>query len=102
MTTTFNVKAAEHNIMQEIDATPSADFPAQVIILDRHIAQRHPKKAFYLRVKIDERQVKTIDLYGAVTTNEARQMARDQGFEPTHWVQIHEDNSGAIGPYRLP
>lgn len=85
-----------------IDATPPADFPAQVIILDRHIAQRHPKKAFTLRVKVSERETRTIYLYGALTVNDARLMARDLGFEPTHWVQIHDDNSGTIGPFRLP
>lgn len=73
--------------MQVINATPPADFPAQVIVTDKELAQRHPAKAFYLRVAVAE-GADHVDLDGAVTPVEARRMAREKGYEPTHWMEV--------------
>lgn len=75
--------------MDIIDATPPADFPAQVVIMDRGHGQRHPNKAFYLRV-IVENGVDTVDLDGAVTPMGARKIARAKGYEPTHWMEVKD------------
>ncbi|KVD66867.1 hypothetical protein WL22_23735 [Burkholderia ubonensis] len=75
--------------MQIVNATPPAGLPALLIVLDREIAQRHPAKAFYLRVEV-ENGAKHIDLDGAVTPLDARQLAREKGYEPTHWMVAAE------------
>lgn len=76
-------------MMKIIDSTPPPDFPAQVIVMDKELGQRHPAKTFYLRVQI-ENGVDHIDLDGAVTPIEARRMARDKGYAPTHWMIVGE------------
>lgn len=68
------------------DGTPG-DFPSQVIVMDKELAQRYPGKAFYLRVAI-ENGVDQIDLDGAVTPIDARRLAREKGYEPTHWMRV--------------
>jgi hypothetical protein len=75
-----------------INATPPADFPNQVIILDKELGRRHPNKAFYLRVQTED-GVEHVDLAGAVTPVEARSMAREKGYAPTHWMMV-----GDAGP----
>lgn len=75
--------------MHIVNATPPAGLPAQLIVLDREIAQRHPAKAFYLRVQV-ENGAQHIDLDGAVTPLDARQLAREKGYEPTHWMVAAE------------
>ena len=73
--------------MQIINATPPADFPAQVIMAhDAAFASRHPDDAYYLRVKGGEGSVQTYRLTGAIGTGHARLMAKSMGFEPTHWT----------------
>lgn len=71
-----------------IDATPPADFPYQVIIMDREFGKRNPDNAFYLRVKVSDNEVKTVDLTGEVTLPGAVATARAKGFEPTHWMEV--------------
>lgn len=73
--------------MQIVDATPPADFPTQVIVMDKELGKRHPNKVFYLRVAV-ENGIDHIDLDGAVTPLDARRMARAQGYEPTHWMMV--------------
>lgn len=74
--------------MQIIDATPPADFPKQVVVLNRHIAQRDPNKAFYLRVaNAANHNVNIVDLDGAVTVNCALRIAKEKGYNPTHWME---------------
>jgi len=73
--------------MTTIDATPPADFPAQVVIMDKELGQRHPDKAFYLRVQV-EKGVDRVDLDGAVTPLDARKIALSKGYSPTHWMQV--------------
>jgi hypothetical protein len=75
------------NIYESIDAMPPADFPAQVVILDKELGQRHPDKAFYLRVQV-ENGVDHVDLDGAVTPLDARRIARSKGYSPRHWMQV--------------
>src|SRR5690554_3406592 len=84
-----------------VNATPPADFPHQVIVMDRHIAKRYPEKAIYLRLQKADHQVEVIDLEGALTLAGAREMARSLGHSPTHWIEIHEDNDTVSGPSRL-
>lgn len=76
--------------MNIIDATPPADFPAQVIVMDKELGQRHASKAFYLRVALGEGDVEHVDLDGAVTPIDARRMAREKGYEPTHWIEVRD------------
>lgn len=72
-----------------IDATPQADLPAQVVIMDKELGERHPGKAFSLRVQI-EKNVDVVALDGAVTPLDARRIAQDKGYSPTHWMQVGE------------
>jgi len=74
--------------MNVIDATPPPDFPAQVIVMDREFAKRHPSKGFYLRVKENLVDVKTVELDDELTLPGARAAARKLGFEPTHWMEV--------------
>jgi len=65
-----------------------ATLPAIMVVMqDKDFAQRHPDKAFYLRVERSPQEVDVIDLPGAVTPLDGRRIARSLGFEPTHWVQ---------------
>lgn len=75
--------------MQIIDASPPADFPVLVIMMDKELGQRHPDKTFYLRIAL-ENGVDHVDLDGAITPVEARRMAREKGYEPTHWMIVGE------------
>ncbi|WP_020203541.1 hypothetical protein [Cupriavidus sp. WS] len=78
--------------MQIIEATPPTDFPAQVVVMDKEVGRRHPSKAFYLRVAVED-GTDHIDLEGAITPLEARKIAREKGYEPTHWMEV-----GSIRP----
>lgn len=73
--------------MNILDATPPADFPAQVVIMDKALGQRHPDKTFYLRVQTPD-GVGHIDLDGAVTPVGARHLAVEKGYTPTHWMLV--------------
>lgn len=72
--------------MQKVNGTPPADFPALVVVMDREIARRQPAKAFFLRMQV-EGGVEHVDLDGAVTPLDARKLAREKGYEPTHWME---------------
>ncbi len=76
--------------MKIIDATPPENFPPVAIIMDRQLAQRHPAKAFYLRVALPEGGAQHVDLDEAVTPLDARKMARAKGYEPTHWMEVRD------------
>lgn len=67
--------------MKIIDATPLPDFPSQVVVLDKEFGKRHPKKAFYLSVAIEN----DVDLNGAITPLDARRIAQEKGCQPIHW-----------------
>jgi hypothetical protein len=59
--------------MQIIDATPPADFPAQVIVAqEAKFADRHPQAAYYLRVQGPANSVRAHELPGAIGTGHAR------------------------------
>ena len=74
-------------IMRIIDCTPPADFPDQVIMTQSAaFIERHPEAAHYLRIKSDGNNVKVVQLTGAIGTGHARQMAREMGYDPTHWT----------------
>ena len=75
--------------MKAIDATPPADFPAQVIVMDKALAQHHPDKVFYLRLSAGD-DIDHVALDGAITPLDARRMAREKGFEPTHWMVVDD------------
>lgn len=74
--------------MKIIDATPPANFPDQVIIMDREFAKRNPEKGFYLRVKIGEQHVETVDLNGEATLPGAVAASRAKGYAPSHWMEV--------------
>lgn len=61
--------------------------PFMVVMQDSDFAKRHPDKAFYLRVAHSEHDIDIVDLPGAITPLDARRIARDLGYEPTHWIQ---------------
>ena len=74
--------------MKIINATPPKDFPSQVIMMDSKFAQRHPSKAFYLRVSKDNGDVDVIDLDDILTVPQARKMAEAKGYAPSHWMDV--------------
>ncbi|RQR65514.1 hypothetical protein DIE18_03435 [Burkholderia sp. Bp9125] len=61
--------------------------PVMVVMQDSEFAKRHPEKAFYLRVERTEHEIEVVDLSGAITPLDARRIAREHGYEPTHWIQ---------------
>lgn len=76
--------------MKIIDATPPADFPSLIIIMNKELGKRHPSKVFYLRVALPDGGAKHVDLDDAVTPVDARKMARAKGYEPTHWMEVRD------------
>ena len=61
--------------MKIIDATPPADFPAQVIVAqDARFTKRHPQAAYYLRVQGPNNAVRAHELPGAIGTGHAREL----------------------------
>jgi hypothetical protein len=81
--------------MEIIDCTPPSNLPAQLIMLDKDLSRRHPEKEFFLRVA-NGQNVGHIDLDGAVTTLDARRIARAKGFDPKHWAEAH---TGRVTPF---
>ena len=82
--------------MNIINATPPADFPGQVIVLDRELATRHPDKAFYLRVSRDNGVVDTVDLNGEQTLPGAVSAARAKGYQPSHWMETSHQGASLL------
>jgi hypothetical protein len=79
--------AGDGSPIRIFDATPPADFPSQVIVTqDQYFIDRNPGAAYYLRVKVSDVRVETHQLPGAVGPAHARRMAREKGFDPTHWT----------------
>jgi hypothetical protein len=71
--------------MNIINATPPADYPAQVIVAqEQWFAAKHPDSAYWLRIAGEHGGARAIQLPGAVGPAHARRLARDAGFEPTH------------------
>ena len=73
-------------MIERINATPPSDFPDFVIVMDRAIANRHPSKVFYLRIKRNNGDVDTVNLDGQITPLGARDAALKLGFEALHWL----------------
>jgi hypothetical protein len=84
--------------MKPINATPPADFPQQVIVMDREIGKRHPDKGFYLRVGRDGGDVDIVDLDGEMTLPGAVRAAHQKGYEPTHWMETTAGHASRIPP----
>lgn len=82
--------------MKTINATPPAGFPAQCIVFDREFTQRHPDKGFYLRVQADNGDVAHVELTGAFALPQARAMAKEKGYAPTHWMEVKD-----MAPWRF-
>ncbi|MDU8350641.1 hypothetical protein RYA05_01910 [Pseudomonas syringae pv. actinidiae] len=78
--------------MKTVDATPPADTPAIMIVIEADVAfvQRNPSKAYYLRVRLENNDVDIVNLDDCYSLPAARKMARDKGFEPTHWIRTSE------------
>lgn len=73
---------------QTFDGTPPPDFPAQVVIMDRAFARRHPAKGFYLRIGTPQGHVETVRLDNEATPVGARRAAEALGYHPTHWLDV--------------
>jgi len=72
--------------MNIVNATPPANFPAQVIVQhDQAFCDRNLLDAYYLRVQQNDK-VDAIRLTGAVTMVDARQMSASMGYSPTHYT----------------
>ena len=82
--------------MKPIDATPPADFPTQVIVMDRELAERHPTKAFYLRVGQDNGDVDIIELDSEMTLVGAVRAAHQKGYKPSHWMETTAGHASLI------
>lgn len=83
--------------MQAVNATPPADFPSEVIVLDREHASRHPGHGFYLRRQAENGDVEKVDLTPEYTLTGAVQVAVSKGYAPTHWM-----DTTATQPSELP
>jgi hypothetical protein len=85
-----SLKNEEETTMHIHDATPPADFPKQVVIAqDREFVKRHPSAAYWLRVQV-EGTVRAIPLTGAIGPADARRMAQELGFAPSHYTDPGE------------
>ena len=73
--------------MKVFNATPPADFPRQVIVMDSALAARHPDKGFYLRIGHDNGDVDVVDLHGEMTLVGAVNAAQKKGYQPSHWME---------------
>lgn len=73
--------------MRVVDVSPPEGFPAQVIVLDRGLAERAPGRAFYLRVQQDGGKVLAVILEGEHTMVGAVANAVRRGYSPTHWME---------------
>ncbi|RAR47980.1 hypothetical protein C7401_15421 [Paraburkholderia unamae] len=73
--------------MRPIDAAPLKDFPREVIVLDSKVAERRANEAFYLRVQVNDEQIRAVRLTGEVTLPGARNAAVRLGYNPTHWLE---------------
>jgi hypothetical protein len=73
--------------MKIIDATPNADFPKQVSVMDRDLATRYPDKAFYVRVAKNNGDVSIVELGGEMALPGAVRAAHTKGYKPTHWME---------------
>ena len=82
--------------MKPIDATPPADFPKQVIVMDREIATRHPSKGFYLRVGQDNGDVNIVKINGEMTLAGAVKAAHAKGYTPSHWMETTDFQASRI------
>lgn len=82
------VLADWHAVVNGTPPTESATLPClpfvTAVMLDRE--RQKPGEMFYLRVEKDEGVVKSYDLPGSWTPLDARRIARDMGFEPSHWA----------------
>jgi len=71
------------------DIGSTGDFPLQVIMRDADLGKRFPDKEFYLSIRnLENPDIEHVDLDGAVAPVHARRLAREKGFEPTHWMEI--------------
>lgn len=64
-------------------------YPDVVIVLDKALGARVTGKGFYLRVKTTS-GAEHIDLDNVFTITGARGLARDKGYDPTHWITVGE------------
>lgn len=74
--------------MRIVNATPPSDFPDQVIVLDRELAQRHRERGFSLRVQVSKDRVDQVDLDGETTLPGAVSAAVAKGYFPSHWLVV--------------
>lgn len=70
-----------------VEATPPANFPEQVIVLDPKFATDNPGEGYYLRVQRGQ-DVEIVRLRGESTLPGARTQAIGRGFQPTHWIEL--------------
>ncbi len=83
-----------------VDATPPANFPPEVIIIDHGCV----KAPYWLRVSDGSgcRSIELSDVHGAVMSLPAAvQAATRAGHNPTHYVEI-KATIGATGPWLIP
>jgi hypothetical protein len=57
-------------------------------MMDKELAKVNPKKGFYLRISLPSGDVNHVDLADMVTPVGARKAAREQGYNPTHWMRV--------------
>lgn len=84
------------------NATPPADFPEQVIVLDKDFAEKHAEKAVYLRVARAGLEVNIVALDGEVTLPGAVRAAIARGFTPTHWMEAADGRPALLPASVLP
>ncbi len=89
-------------MFKTINATPAQDMPAQVIVLDAELAQRHPGKGFYLRVVQGPLDTDMVDLDGEHTLPGAVALARSKGYATTHWMETTSERASPIPSSVLP
>jgi hypothetical protein len=73
--------------MNIVDTIPPADYPAQVIVAQEPwFVAEHPEAAYWLRIGTNGCGARSVQRPGAVGPAHASRLAREMGFESTHYT----------------
>ncbi|MBB4861669.1 hypothetical protein HNP46_000480 [Pseudomonas nitritireducens] len=75
--------------MNIIDATPPANLPDLIIVMDREVADKHCGNGIHLRIKLPNNGVDIVRLENESTLPGAVSKFKAMGFEPKHYMFTH-------------
>lgn len=75
--------------MKIVDATPPANLPDLIIVMDREVADKHCGKGIHLRIKLPNSGADIICLEDESTLPGAVAKFKAMGYEPKHFMFTH-------------